>query len=77
MASVHPTSAMVSATAETNPKAEAYISNARRTLRAIEAEASRKQVAEKVMKTVESNMQTGACVLGRTRRRRSTISRQL
>eukprot|EP00965_Chrysotila_dentata_P060532 2006308-Pleurochrysis_carterae.AAC.1 len=42
MASVRPTSAMVSAIAETNAKAVACISNVQRRLRAIEAEASRK-----------------------------------
>eukprot|EP00965_Chrysotila_dentata_P079066 2607761-Pleurochrysis_carterae.AAC.1 len=57
MASVHPTSAMVSTTAETNAMAGACTSNVRRTLCTLEAEACWKPVEEKVVKTVRSNMQ--------------------
>eukprot|EP00965_Chrysotila_dentata_P254518 6211902-Pleurochrysis_carterae.AAC.3 len=71
MASVHPTSAMVSATAETNTMAGAYMSNARRTLRALDAEACWKPVEVKAMKTVRSNMQHW-CMCTRTNTAAST-----
>eukprot|EP00965_Chrysotila_dentata_P221986 6192701-Pleurochrysis_carterae.AAC.1 len=71
MASVHPASAMVSVTAKTNAKAGACMSNARRTLRALEAEVSWKPVEVKAMETVRSNMQHW-CMCTRTNAAAST-----
>eukprot|EP00965_Chrysotila_dentata_P157995 5219969-Pleurochrysis_carterae.AAC.6 len=57
MAPVYPTRAMVSAATETDAMAGSCMLNARRTLRAMGAEAYLKPDEEKEMKTVRGNMQ--------------------